>query len=52
MAEPRYPGAVLVPKTVPKRTNERLAKRVMTEETAWVVHAENPERVYGIDVAL
>jgi TatD-related deoxyribonuclease len=52
MDDPRYPGAVLGPKTVPRRTRELIEKGLMTEEQAWVVHAENPKRVYGIDVAL
>lgn len=52
MCDPRYPGAVLGPKTVPRRTAELLQKGLMTEEQAWVVHAENPRRVYGVDVAL
>ncbi len=52
MDDPRYPGAVLGPKTVPKRTRELIAKGLMTEEQAWVVHAENPKRVYGIDITL
>lgn len=49
---PRYPGAVLGPKTVPRRTMELLQKGALTEEQAWQVHAENPKRVYGVDVAL
>lgn len=52
MCDVRYPGAVLGPKTVPRRTAELIQKGLMTEEQAWVVHAENPRRVYGVDVAL
>ena len=52
MDDPRYPGAVLGPKTVPKRTKQLLDAGLMTEEQAWVVHAENPKRVYGVDVTL
>lgn len=52
MDDPRYPGAVLGPKTVPKRTKELVAAGLLTPEQAWVVHAENPKRVYGVDVAL
>ena len=52
MDDPRYPGAVLGPKTVPRRTHELVQKGLLSEEQAWVVHAENPRRVYGIDVSL
>src|SRR5581483_2037180 len=52
MCDVRYPGAVLGPKTVPRRTADLVSKGLMTEEQAWVVHAENPKRVYGVDVAL
>ncbi|MEA3201363.1 MAG: TatD-related deoxyribonuclease [Thermoplasmata archaeon] len=50
MCDPRYPGAVLGPKTVPRRTADLIAKGLMTEEQAWIVHAENPKRVYGVEV--
>ena len=52
MDDPRYPGAVLGPKTVPRRTAELLQKGILTEEKAWRIHAENPRAVYGVDVAL
>lgn len=45
-------GEVLGPKTVPRRTRELIEKGLMTEEQAWTIHAENPRRVYGVDVAL
>lgn len=48
MDDPKYPGAVLGPKTVPRRTKEMIASGLMTEEQAWRVHHENPTRVYGI----
>ena len=52
MDDPRYPGAVLGPKTVPRRTLELLQKGLLTEEQVWEVHARNPSRVYGVDVTL
>src|SRR5438874_9302269 len=52
MDDPKYPGAVLGPKTVPRRTKDLVASGAMTEAQAWVVHAENPKRVYGVDVTL
>jgi TatD-related deoxyribonuclease len=50
MDDPRYPGAVLGPKTVPRRTRELLDKGLMTEEQAWIVHHDNPRRVYGVEL--
>lgn len=52
MDDPRYPGAVLGPKTVPRRTADLLAQGILTEEDAWTIHARNPARVYGVDVQL
>jgi TatD-related deoxyribonuclease len=51
MDDPRYPGAVLGPRTVPKRTKDLVSKGIMTDEQAWVVHKENPEKVYGLDLS-
>ncbi|MGB9937975.1 MAG: TatD family hydrolase [Methanobacterium sp.] len=44
------PGAVLGPKTVPRRTNELLRNGTFTEEDAYKIHVENIEKVYGIDL--
>lgn len=44
------PGAVLGPKTVPRRTKELLRKGILTEEDAHKIHVENVEKVYGIDL--
>jgi len=44
------PGAVLGPKTVPRRTKELLRNGTLTEEDAHKIHVENVERVYGIDL--
>lgn len=52
MDDPRYPGGVLGPKTVPRRTAELIQKGLLTEEQAWTIHAENPNRVYGVEVAI
>lgn len=52
MDDPRYPGAVLGPKTVPRRTAELIQQGLLTEAQAWTIHAENPSKVYGVDVAL
>lgn len=46
MDDPRRPGAVLGPKTVPKRTKQLLAEGV-AEEVMWRTHQELPNLVYG-----
>ena len=51
MDDPRYPGAVLGPKTVPKRVTEFLAAGG-PEEAIHVIHAENVAKVYGVAVDL
>ena len=50
MDEPSRPGAVMDIKTVPKRTNAYLSSGQMTEDQAWAIHKENPERLYGITI--
>ena len=46
--DPRRPGAVLGPKTVPKRTFELLEKNIISEKEAYIIHKENPEKTYDI----
>ena len=46
--DPNRPGAVLSPKTVPKRTLELIKKDLLTEKQAYEIHKENPEKTYGI----
>jgi TatD-related deoxyribonuclease len=46
----RRPGAVMAITTVPKRTKALLQSGGMSEEQAHLIHADNPEKVYGIDV--
>ncbi|AAM07610.1 TPA: metal-dependent hydrolase [Methanosarcina acetivorans] len=48
--DPDRPGAVLGPKTVPKRTMKLIETH--GEEPFWVVHKENPEKVYDIEIEL
>ena len=45
--DPRRPGAVLGPATVPKRTKAFLADGTFTEEDVAKIHEENPKQVYG-----
>jgi TatD-related deoxyribonuclease len=46
--EPERPGAVLGPKTVPRRTLELVQKGLLTEAQVWQVHSANPARIYGV----
>ena len=46
----RRPGAVLGPKTVPKRTLSFIQQGLMSEETAYKIHVENPKKVYGVEL--
>jgi len=51
MDDPRRPGAVLGPATVPRKTRLWREKGLLTEGAAHAIHEENPRRVYGIDLA-
>ncbi len=46
----RRPGAVLGIKTVPKRTKALLEAGLLSSEDALVIHKDNPEKVYGIEI--
>lgn len=46
--DPRRPGAVLGPKTVPRLTKNLLAENIMTEQQAHRIHIENPTETYAI----
>jgi TatD-related deoxyribonuclease len=48
--DPRRPGAVLGPKTVPKRTFELIENKLITEEQALIIHKHNPEETYNISL--
>jgi len=48
--DPKRPGAVLGPKTVPKRTIELLENGKLTENQAQVIHKEIPEKTYNISL--
>lgn len=50
MDDPDRPGAVLGPKTVPKRTRRLLEEGTWDEEDARAVHVENVEDLYGVEV--
>ena len=44
----RRPGAVLGPKTIPKKTLSFIEKGIFTEDNIYKIHKENPEKTYGI----
>ena len=48
--DPRRPGAVLGPKTVPKVTKNLLEGGMMGEDQAFKIHVENPKKIYNIDL--
>jgi TatD-related deoxyribonuclease len=48
--DPRRPGAVLGIKTVPKRTKALLDEGLLSEEDLYIIHKDNPEKVYGIKI--
>jgi TatD-related deoxyribonuclease len=50
--DPKRPGAVMDIKTVPKRVRGLIESGQMTEDDAWKIHKENPERVYGVEFGL
>jgi len=48
--DPRRPGAVFAPATVPKRTRAMLEAGIFTEDTVAKVHGEWPRKIYGMDI--
>jgi TatD-related deoxyribonuclease len=48
--DPRRPGAVLGPATVPKKTKAWIAKGLLSEDQAAIVHREMPERTYDVQI--
>lgn len=48
--DPRRPGAVLGPATVPKTTRRLMDEGLLTMEDALAIHKTNPERVYRISI--
>ena len=48
--DPRRPGAVLGPATVPRKTKAWIAKALLTEDQADVIHREMPQRTYAIQI--
>lgn len=48
--DPRNPGFVLGPKTVPRKTKKLI--EIYGEEPFWQIHRENPSRIYDVDIDL
>ena len=48
--DPRRPGAVLGPATVPKKTRAWIQTGILTEDQAWRIHQELPERTYRVQI--
>ena len=46
------PGAVLGPKTVPRRTLELLKQGLIDEDDAYLIHVTNIENIYNIDLGV
>lgn len=44
------PGAVLGPKTVPRRTRKLLNSGLITEEDAYQIHVERPAKLYNVEL--
>jgi TatD-related deoxyribonuclease len=46
------PGAVLGPKTVPRRTHELIRQGLLSEKDSYKIHVTNVENVYNIDLSV
>jgi len=46
--DPKRPGAVLGPKTIPKKTLSLLKSGILSEDQVFKIHQENPEKTYNI----
>ena len=44
------PGAVLALKTIPKKIRKLISEGKMSEEEAFIINKENPEKMYGIEL--
>jgi TatD-related deoxyribonuclease len=46
------PGAVLGPKTVPRRTKDYLKQGILSEEDAYKIHVDNIEKIYMVNLGV
>ena len=44
----KRPGAVLSPKTIPRKMLSFLEKEMISEDQMYKIHKENPEKTYNI----
>lgn len=50
MDDPLRPGSVIGPKSVPRFTRKLLLSGAITEDDAYRIHKETPEKVYGVEI--
>ena len=50
--DPKRPGSVLGPRTVPRKTYSLYESGFIDEDMVYKVHKETPEKVYGIEVEI
>ena len=48
--DPKRPGAVLGPKTIPKRTKYLIENNILTTDQTQIIHKVNPEKTYNISL--
>lgn len=46
------PGAVIGPRSVPRRTRKMIEAGAIDVETAFRIHKDNPEKIYGVAIEL
>ncbi len=46
------PGAVIGPRSVPRHTRKLIESGLIGIETAFKIHKDNPEKIYGVEISL
>ena len=46
--DPKRPGAVMGPKTVPRKTFKALENSILSEEQLYNIHTKVPDSVYSV----
>ena len=52
MDDNERPGSVIGPRSVPRYTRKMLDCGSIDEETAFRIHKDNPEKIYGVEITL
>ncbi|WOF16327.1 hydrolase TatD [Methanoplanus sp. FWC-SCC4] len=52
MDDNQRPGSVIGPKSVPRFTRKMLENNLISEEDAFRIHKDTPEKVYGVEINL